>query len=117
MGKMSKEKGARGEREWAAVCVEHGYKATRTAQHMGKNGGEADVVGVPGIHFEVKRTESLRIYDAIDQAKRDAKEGLIRAVAHRKNNREWIVIMPACDWFELYKTYEKDRYLQKKQED
>jgi len=109
MGSMSRDKGARGEREWAAVCREHGYNATRTAQHAGKDGGVADVEGLPGIHQEVKRTESLRLYDAMAQAVRDAKPGEIPIVAHRKKHGEWLVVMRAVDWFEIYREWEAGR--------
>jgi len=106
-GRKSRNKGARGEREFAALCREHGYaEAVRTAQHAGKNGGQPDVKGLPGVHVEVKRTEALRLYDAVDQAKRDAPAGRLRAVAHRKNNAEWLIIMPAEDWFEIYREWE-----------
>lgn len=112
MGRTSREKGARGEREFAALCRAHGYpEAVRTAQHAGKNGGQPDVVGLPGVHIEVKRTEALRLYDAVDQAKRDAPAGRLRAVAHRKNNADWLIVMPADDWFEIYREWEAGKYI------
>lgn len=65
----SRTKGAVGEREVASMLRGYGYKARRGQQYSGAN-GDADVVGLPGIHIEVKRREKLNIYDAIDQAKR-----------------------------------------------
>lgn len=106
-GKMSRDKGKRGEREFAAVCKEHGYEAHRTAQHMGKDGGEPDVVGLPGVHIEVKRCESLSLYKAREQAHRDAKVGLIPVVAHRRNGLPWVVIIDADDFFKMYNEYHK----------
>ena len=73
MGKMSREKGKRGERELASKLREFGYNARRGQQYCGAN-GDADVVGLPGMHIEVKRTERLHLYDALDQSKRDAKD-------------------------------------------
>ncbi len=112
----SKQKGARGEREFAAVCRENGYDARRTQQYCGNTGDAADVVGLNGIHVEVKRVERLNIDDAMAQATRDAeKKGTIPIVAHRKNNCEWLITMRACDWFDLYRewecswNYEKER--------
>lgn len=64
----SRNKGAAGEREVAGILRGYGYKARRGQQYSGAN-GDADVVGLPGIHIEVKRREKLNIYDAIDQAK------------------------------------------------
>lgn len=106
-GKASRDKGKRGEREFAAVCKEHGYETHRTAQHMGKDGGEPDVVGLPGIHIEVKRCEALSLYKAREQAHRDAKEGLIPIVAHRRNGKPWVVIMDATDFFKVSEAYLK----------
>lgn len=112
-GKKSRDKGARGERDFAALCRQNGYDdACRTAQHKGKGGGEPDVKGLPGIHVEVKRTEKLGLYDAVDQAKRDARPGEMPVVAHRRNNAEWVIIMPAADWFVMFREWEAGRSLE-----
>ena len=97
----SKNKGATGERELASKLREHGYVCRRGQQYCGAN-GDADVVGLPGIHIECKRTERLSIYDAMDQAKRGCKEN-IPVVMHRKNNCEWLAIMRLEDFIKLYK--------------
>lgn len=103
----SKQKGARGERELASKLRDLGYDCRRTQQYCGNTGEAADLVGLPGIHVECKRTERLSLYDAIAQAKRDAStiEDL-PAVFHRRNNSEWLVIMTLDDWMELYKEWE-----------
>ena len=36
-----------------------GYDCRRTAQYCGNTGDASDVVGLPGIHQEVKRVERL----------------------------------------------------------
>ena len=66
MGRMSREKGKAGEREFARLCKAYGYDARRGQQYNGL-GGE-DIVGPPGVHVEDKRVESLRLYDALTQA-------------------------------------------------
>jgi len=96
----SREKGKRGEREWAAICRDHGYDARRGQQFCGAD-GSADVVGVPGFHMEIKRVQALNIHAAMKQAENDARDGEIPIVAHRKNNTPWLVTMRAEDWFEL----------------
>ena len=101
----SRSKGARGEREIASILRGYGYKCRRGQQYSGAN-GDADVVGLPGIHIEVKRREKLNIYDAIDQAKRDAKPSELPTVMHRKNDAEWLVTMPLDSWIEIYREYE-----------
>ena len=45
----SRNKGAAGEREVAGILRGYGYKARRGQQYSGAN-GDADVVGLPGIH-------------------------------------------------------------------
>jgi len=103
----SKQKGKRGELEWASFCRDQGYSSRRTVQYNGKaDKSKGDVDGLPGIHQEVKRVESLRLYDALDQAKRESK-GAMPIVAHRKNDCEWVVIMRAKDFFKLYREYQE----------
>ena len=97
----SREKGKRGERELASILRELGYDTRRGQQFSGAN-GDADVVGLPGIHIEVKRVEHLNIDDAMDQSTRDARDGETPIVAHRKNNTRWKVTMWLDDWVGLY---------------
>lgn len=107
MGRMSKEKGKRGEREIASFLKAYGYDARRGQQFCGIE-GDADVIGLPGIHIEVKRTETLKLYDAMYQSKRDAKEGEIPTVWHRKNECKWVVILDADDFMKIYKEAKDD---------
>lgn len=61
-----------GELEWASYCRGQGYDCRRTAQYCGNTGDASDVVGLPGIHQEVKRVERLDLEAAMAQAKHDA---------------------------------------------
>ena len=97
----SREKGARGERELAAVLTDYGYECRRGQQYSGAN-GDADVIGLPGIHIECKRVERLNLYDAIAQAKHDSREGELPVVFHRKNDCKWLVTMEIEDWIDMY---------------
>ena len=108
MGKMSRDKGKRGERELANLLKQHGYECRRGQQFCGSN-GDADVVGLPGIHIECKRVEKLNLYDAVDQAKRDKKGEDLPSVFHRKNNCEWLVTMSFEDWVQICKEWEASR--------
>ena len=102
----SKAKGANGERELRDKLREHGYiDARRTQQYCGA-AGDSDVVGLDGIHCEVKRVETLNIEKAVEQAIRDHKEGEKPTVFHRKNRKPWLVTMLFEDWIELYKAWE-----------
>ena len=98
----SRHKGKRGELSLAHELEKYGYECRRTAQYCGKTGDASDVVGLPGIHIECKRVEKLNIDNAIDQAVRDAREGEMPTVFHRKNRRPWLVTMRLEDWMKLY---------------
>ena len=100
----SRAKGAAGERELAKKLREHGYDCRRGQQYCGAN-GDADVIGLPGIHIECKRVERLNIDEAMLQAIRDRREGEFPAVFHRKNNGKWMVTMLLDDWQEIYREW------------
>jgi Holliday junction resolvase len=100
----SKQKGKRGEREFALLCRDMGYKDVRRGQQYSGVEGE-DVIGLPGIHVEVKRAENVSLEAALSQAQRDAK-GRPAIVAHRKNRGRWRITMDAEDWFTIYREYE-----------
>ena len=106
MGKMSREKGKRFEREVAALFKDYGYDAHRTAQVMGKTGQAADVEGVPGIHIEAKHCERMTLYDWVAQAVRDTKDDNKPVVIHRANNKPVLVTMLFNDWIDLYREWD-----------
>ena len=104
----SRDKGKRGELEAAHLLQKYGYESRRGQQFSGAN-GDADVVGLPDIHLEIKRVEKLNIDEALAQSIRDAREAEIPVVMHRKNRTEWKITMRFADWIELYSAWEKDR--------
>lgn len=113
----SRQKGARFERTLAKILRdEYGYdEARRTAQYCGNTGDASDVVGLPYIHIEAKHVERLNIYDAIAQAKRDAKaggKGLLPAVFHKKNNCKILVTMELDDFMKIYREFEAGKELE-----
>ncbi len=83
---------------------EYGYDCRRGQQFCGAN-GDADVVGLPGIHIECKYVERLNLYEAIAQAVRDARSGDLPAVFQRRNHSGWLVSMRLSDWIRLYGEY------------
>lgn len=101
----SREKGKRYERHVASLFKAEGYDARRGQQFCGAN-GDADVIGVPGIHIEAKHQETMRLYDWMSQSKADAREGEIPIVIHRKNNSADLVTMEFGDWIRLYREWE-----------
>lgn len=100
----SRNKGKRGELELAHKLNEYGYKCRRGQQFSGIN-GDADVVGLEGIHIECKRVEQLNIDKALEQAVNDAKGDDIPAVFHRKNGTGWKVTLRLDDFMKMYDAY------------
>lgn len=100
----SREKGARYERELAGQFREYGYDARRGQQYSGAN-GDADVVGLPGLHIEAKRREKMQLYDWMAQSVRDARAGELPVVMHRASRCETLVTMRLPDFMQLYSEY------------
>lgn len=103
----SRQKGARGERELANVLKSYGYEDSRRGQQYCGSNGDADVVGLSGIHIECKRVEKLNLEKAMEQAEHDRKEQEKAVVFHRKDRKSWLVTMKLEDWMELFQAYEK----------
>ena len=102
----SKQKGASGERELVRKLKEYGFDTRRSVQYNGKaEEGQADLIGLEGIHIECKRVERLNIYDAMAQAKHDADADELPTVFHRRNNCKWLVTMELDSFMKLYKEY------------
>lgn len=100
MSAMSRNKGKVGEREVAQLLRDHGFDARRGVQFQG-GPDSPDVIGLPGVHVEVKRTEKFHLYPSLEQAKAERKDGDIPAVFHRANSRPWVVILRAEDFLGL----------------
>jgi hypothetical protein len=102
MGRMSKRKGAAGEREAAEKLNEVlGTRFHRGRQYHG--GPESpDLAGdLPGLHVEVKRCERLRLYEALRQARQDASVSQVPAVMHRANGKPWVMVVDVADLIRL----------------
>lgn len=97
----SKAKGKKGENELANLLKQFGYNTRRSVQYCGAN-GDADVVGIEGLHIECKRVERLNIDEAMEQARRDAREGEVPVVMHRKNRKKWLVTMDLERFMEIW---------------
>ena len=94
MGRASKQKGNRGEREWAIFTL-----GTRTWQHL------HDVRDQWGRYWEVKREKVgyTKVYDALEEHAlhyRESGDGSIPSVAIKQNHKPWIVVFYAEDWIE-----------------
>ena len=104
----SREKGKRGERELAKVLRDLGYNTRRGQQYSGLQ-GDADVIGIEGLHIECKRVErGLNLDEALNQSVRDAREGELPVVMHRRNKERWKVTLYLEDFDKLWKENKDD---------
>ena len=100
-----KRKGSAGERELAGILRSLGYESHRNDQRYVGGLDNPDIT-LAGMHVEYKRVEALRLYDALEQARRDANGHAVPCVMHRKNHAPWVVIMYLDDWIPLYREWE-----------
>lgn len=101
MSRMSRQKGKRGEREAAAALRAIGIEARRGVQYQG-GPDSPDVVGIPGVHIESKRTEALNIHAAMEQSEREASTTEIAAVMHKRNRSPWMLTVKVADLRDLW---------------
>ena len=83
--------------EVAQLLRDHGIPARRGVQYAG-GADSPDVIGLDGVHIEVKRSETLALYPAMEQALTDARPGDIATVWHRRSGRRWVVVLHAEDF-------------------
>ena len=99
-GRSSREKGKKGELELVRILRDfYGYPVRRGKVFY----HESDVVGLDGIHIEVKRRDPLRLRDAMVQAVKEAKirnDGMPTVFA-RVDRRPWIVCSLFNDFVRL----------------
>ena len=104
MSKSQQRKGRGGELELVRILQQCNIPA-EPGQAV-SFGSTPAVVGVPGIHPEVKRVERLNVPEAMAQAVRDASrfgDG-IPTLFHRRNRSPWLVTMQLEDWLKLYQS-------------
>lgn len=104
----SRSKGKRGELEIAHFFQGYGFEARRGQQFSGLQ-GDADVVGVPHLHLEIKRVQALNLDKAMEQSQRDAREGEIPTVVHRKDRQDWRITMRLTDFMPMFMAWEREQ--------
>lgn len=101
MGKLSRDKGKRGEREVAAILRDHKYPGARRGVQYTGGPDSPDVVGLPGFHIEVKRVETFQLYPSLAQSRKDSHKGEVPIVVHRRNGHPWVVVMEFEDFLDI----------------
>ena len=89
----SKQKGKRAELEIAQILRNQGHLDARRGQQYSGANGDADVIGVKGIHIECKRQERVSDEMWLKQAEDDARKGEIPVVIYRRNHEDWKVLI------------------------
>ncbi len=107
-GRHSRDKGARGERAWGSYLTAQGWPSRRGIQFQGGAGSPDVQTAMEGVHFEVKNTEQLRIWDAMHQAIDDAGPVLMPVVAFKRNRHDWLVILTADDFCKLKRSFDDE---------
>ena len=102
MAVNSRRKGKEGELELARILRTYGFDTRRGQQFKG-GGDSPDVMGLPGVHIECKRVQSLNIEKAMVQSRTDA-EGTddIPVVIHRRDREKWKVTMDLDEFMKMY---------------
>lgn len=88
------------------VWKKHGYEdAHRSQQYSGKGESSADIEGIdPRLHIECKVGYTFKtIYDFLEQAKRDAKEGEFPIVNCKMDRKPWLWVCYLDDGIEMWK--------------
>ena len=112
LGKASRDKGKRFERDIANFFKSYGIAARRTAQFCGKTGQAGDVEGVPGIHVECKAVEKLNLEQAYQQSVRDAEAAgkeEIPVVIHKKSRKPAMITLALEDWICMYLAWQNSQ--------
>ena len=99
MGKASRDKGARGERELFRILTEAlGVEIRRNLRQYQR--ADHDQIGLDGYAIEVKRAENLSLGLWWQQALQQASNGEVPVLAYRKSRMPWRFRVPlgwACD--------------------
>ncbi len=92
VGRMSRNKGAGGEREFLNLLRDHLGDATINRNLSQSRDGGADCLTLAGVSLEIKRQESLKIGYWLEQA-RGQTNGKLAALAYRKSREPWRVLV------------------------
>lgn len=106
MGKKSKEKGKRGERDLAKKLNSLFNVSARRGQQYKGAPDAPDVIAFDDIHIECKRVEKFNAYNAMNQAEDDA-GNKVPIVLHKRNYKPWLVVVKLDDLPELIRILEE----------
>ena len=90
----SRAKGKKGEQEFINEhLIPYWPEAKRNIDQFGDD--KRDCLNVAGVHWQIKRTEHLELWKAINQAETEAAPTDLPVVAFRRNRSKWMCIVDA----------------------
>jgi Holliday junction resolvase len=98
----SRRKGKVGELAFVKFLGEHGVAARRGQQFRGGHDSPDVICDLP-YHWEVKRTERLKLEEAYAQAVSECPPDKTPVVAHKRNRGNWMITLSAEDFLVLLK--------------
>lgn len=82
-----RRKGKTGELEVMAILREHWPEARRNLEQHTDD--KRDALGVNGVHFQIRRKESLRLWEALRDTAEEAAEHDLPVLVFRRNRSKW----------------------------
>lgn len=102
----SRAKGKKGEQEFINLHLRPYWpEACRNADQTKDD--KNDCLNVAGVHWQIKRTESLRVWDALEQAESEAASTDLPVVAFRRNRSRWYCVVDAAELVALLRLREQ----------
>ena len=98
MGKASRDKGKRGEREVAQLLKDRGIHHDRTLD--GRNQVHGDIL-LRDMALEVRRREQVSIVKWSREHEAEVPDHLIAAVVYRTNGEPWRISLPLDDFLSI----------------
>lgn len=98
-GRMSRNKGAAGEREFCKLLSEALGIEVKRKLGQARDGGDDCQVGK--FRIEVKRRETLSVVKWCEQVEAAAGAGEVPVVAFRRNGEKWRVVLSLDDFLPL----------------
>ena len=98
MGKASRDKGKRGEREVAQLLKDRGIHHDRTLD--GRNQVHGDIL-LSDMALEVRRREQVSIVKWSREHEAEVPDHLIAAVVYRTNGEPWRISLPLDDFLSI----------------
>ena len=107
MGKPSRDKGKRAEREVAEILRALDFPAARRGRQYSGSPESPDVVGIDGAHLEIKHRQAGNVAKWLDECAEDAGPELLPLLIHRSDRSVFKLTLYLGDVWRLYELLHK----------